>query len=76
MFRVRNKDHYYNACIHMAYSISRYWQECHGNKTIHNVLNLVARIQSDQHYRLIIISAIDTDPGLVNMVSRLHKNIK
>ena len=49
----------------MAYSISRYWQQYHGNKKIQNVANLVARIQSDRHYRLLIISAIDTDSGLI-----------
>ena len=34
------------------------------DKTMQNVANLVARIQSDIHYHR-LISAIDTGPGLI-----------
>ena len=52
-----------NYCISaVAYSFYKYWLEYHENKITQNVPNLVARIKSDLHYRLLIMSAIDTDP--------------
>ena len=46
----------------------------HGHETIQNLPNLVRPIKSDLHYRLLIISAIKTNPGLINLLFTKHRN--
>ena len=55
---IKKKKNYYRKiavkyCIStISYSIYKYWLECHGNKTIQQLQNLVTRIKSYLHYHL------------------------